>query len=504
MSARRKYFNCSICGKETSQTSPNYYKQKKSLGFNRCADCSKKINAEKQSLRMKNRYLDACKNIDIVNHKCRNCGKVRKIQYRMAKQNLLCRSCAAINARTNNSEMYRKLAINRIGNKEFSKSVSRGINKIPRQIRACKARKAAIKLWNNKEYVDKSLETRRSIKHRQKMRNIWTSERRKLASIKAKEHFKNLWKSGDFRNKMAKIRSDQSGSISNIQKFLYSILDSLAVEYEKEYVIGPWTFDCFIKEHNILIECQGEYWHSLPKAIKNDQAKLTYINKYFPEYRVIYLYEHEFYTKDQIINRLKYDLGLSNIEQVSFKFKNVVVKKLKASDINDFMHKYHYLGPKNHSINYGFFYNGVLIACCSYSPVSRIETATRLGVNNNEIKELSRFCIHPKYQKKNFGSWAISRTIKLITAANDRLKYLVAFADTTLNHHGIIYKASNWKYDGETRKSYYYVKDGWVMHKKTLYNRAIKMSMKEKDYAAKHGYKRMNAKPQIRYIYKLK
>ena len=86
-----------------------------------------------------------------------------------------------------------------------------------------------------------------------------------------------------------------------------------------------------------------------------------------------------------------------------------------------------------------------------------------------------------------------------------RYKCLVAFADSTIGHFGTIYKATNWEFDGKTDNSYYYVNDdGFVMHKKTLYNRAVKMTMKEKEFANKYGYKKKKTGHKYRFIYNLR
>jgi len=83
----------------------------------------------------------------------------------------------------------------------------------------------------------------------------------------------------------------------------------------------------------------------------------------------------------------------------------------------------------------------------------------------NKVRELSRLCIHPSYHRKNFASWLISRAIKSIDA-----DLIIAYADTTVGHSGTVYKAANFKFHHEVPPDYWYVdQDGYVMHKKTLY-----------------------------------
>ena len=122
-----------------------------------------------------------------------------------------------------------------------------------------------------------------------------------------------------------------------------------------------------------------------------------------------------------------------------------------------------------------------------------------LPYDTNAARELSRFCIHPRYQKKNFGSWMISRCLKLLP---DKIRTVVSYCDTTFNHDGALYKACNFVLDGSVRPDYWYVNDNkWVMHKKTLYQHAVKMSMTEIDYAKKYGYWRVYGTEKLRFIY---
>ena len=67
----------------------------------------------------------------------------------------------------------------------------------------------------------------------------------------------------------------QLKTVSKLQTTLYKYLDDLNINYVKEHCVGPWVFDCYIPLHKLLIECQGDYWHNQPKAIRNDKAKAT-------------------------------------------------------------------------------------------------------------------------------------------------------------------------------------------------------------------------------------
>lgn len=70
-------------------------------------------------------------------------------------------------------------------------------------------------------------------------------------------------------------------------------------------------------------------------------------------------------------------------------------------------------------------------------------------------------------------------------------KTIVAYADTTVGHIGTVYKAAGFKLHHEVPADHWYVdRDGYVMHKRTLYGRAVKMQIKEAEYAEQNGYQK--------------
>ena len=52
-----------------------------------------------------------------------------------------------------------------------------------------------------------------------------------------------------------------------------SQLKQMSVRFEKQKRIKSKQFDFYLPDYNMLIEVDGEYWHSLPKAVKNDKFK---------------------------------------------------------------------------------------------------------------------------------------------------------------------------------------------------------------------------------------
>ena len=355
-----------------------------------------------------------------------------------------------------------------------------------------------------------------------RMEVAWTEEKRAHASMRSQqqvtpelrkklsENSKELWRNGKYRRVQAEHRAKQSWAISSIQTHLYEILDDLDIAYYREYedkpndpetVIGPYNFDCAIPRSGmptLLVECHGDYWHSLNKAVLKDTQKQSYIaNNFQGRYELKCIWEHEFKCREKVLELLKYWLGIGQLELVDFDLKDVTIAEINVKTANRLLEKYHYLsGCGRGGIMYGAFCDGKLVAVCAFSSLVR----QNLPYERDSTRELSRFCIHPRYQKKNFGSWMVSRCLKLLPA---KYTTIVSYCDTTFNHDGALYKATNFTLDGMVRPDYWYVnEEKWVMHKKTLYQHAVKMSMTEAVYAERFGYKKVFGTEKLRFIFK--
>lgn len=363
-------------------------------------------------------------------------------------------------------------------------------------------------MWANSEYrqsviaaINKVESTSKIIANIKRLQQCptYTTMRRRIYDSpeyrkKLSDATKRTWQKQEYREAMALVRAQQPRE-SSCQLLLYEYLDCLGVNYHREggkTAIGYYVFDCLI-EHNgkkILIECQGNYWHSLPKAIRNDKAKFTYITKYFPEYEIMYVWEHEFYAKDAVLDRLKLKLGVP-IESIEFDIKDAQVRSITHQTASDFLNRYHYLNKSRGGTSLGAFYRDTLIGCVVYSNLGRQNTGFTDAV------ELSRLCIHPSYHKKNFASWLISKSMKLITA-----KTIVSYADTTVGHTGTIYKAANFTLHHTVPSDYWYIDtNGYVMHKKTLYNRAVNLGMTETAFAEQHNYSKKYGGEKLCFVY---
>ena len=78
---------------------------------------------------------------------------------------------------------------------------------------------------------------------------------------------------------------------SSIEDIVYKKLKEWGVEFTEQYPIdNRFVVDAYVPSSNLAIECDGDYWHSLERAIKNDSKKDSYLTLY--GYRIIRLKEH--------------------------------------------------------------------------------------------------------------------------------------------------------------------------------------------------------------------
>lgn len=61
---------------------------------------------------------------------------------------------------------------------------------------------------------------------------------------------------------------------------LLEILTELGVAFQEEYVIKYWSFDFYLTDLHVLIEVDGDYYHSNPKFYPEPKTKTQKINHY--------------------------------------------------------------------------------------------------------------------------------------------------------------------------------------------------------------------------------
>tara|TARA_R100001594_G_scaffold13801_1_gene29417 strand:+ start:33 stop:746 length:714 start_codon:yes stop_codon:yes gene_type:complete len=122
------------------------------------------------------------------------------------------------------------------------------------------------------------------------------------------------------------------------------------------------------------------------------------------------------------------------------------VESIKPFETYDWLLNKHY-AKRVPSISYAFgLYNDkILEGVCTFGrPIAHalIKNAFN-GHYQESFLELNRLCVNDSLEK-NVTSYFLGNCIKLLP----KPKVLVSYADTSQNHHGYIYQATNWIYTG--------------------------------------------------------
>lgn len=81
------------------------------------------------------------------------------------------------------------------------------------------------------------------------------------------------------------IAMQEAGEPSSIERIMRNALDRAGIDYVFQYPIYSsiglkrYVCDFAIPEVMLIIECDGNYWHSQPKAIASDKRKDEYLHK---------------------------------------------------------------------------------------------------------------------------------------------------------------------------------------------------------------------------------
>ncbi len=169
------------------------------------------------------------------------------------------------------------------------------------------------------------------------------------------------------------------------------------------------------------------------------------------------------------------------------KVRDFTVEEVLRRSIAPFIEKYHYSQNVNgvQSTNcFGLYKEGnfglpTMIGAMMYAWPSMPATAKKYNPDDPlRIYELRRLvCIDDT--PTNTESYFIGNTLKWLKK-NTNIQVIVSFADPHHGHSGVIYKASNFIYKGETGKGSILMVDGKEMHSRSLnqrkrpYSREIK------------------------------
>jgi len=158
------------------------------------------------------------------------------------------------------------------------------------------------------------------------------------------------------------------------------------------------------------------------------------------------------------------------------KISNYNVLQIKSEETYTWLlHKHYAKRLPNIMYAFGLYYYNNLVGVITYGKPS--SNSLCIGVcgkkNAQYVIELNRLCL--LNNKKNEASFLISKSLKLLS----KPKIVVSYADTSMNHNGYIYQATNFIYTGLSDKRTEWRVIGSNKHSKTITEQSTLKERKE-------------------------
>lgn len=213
----------------------------------------------------------------------------------------------------------------------------------------------------NPEVQDKIIKTKK------KTGSIKTINGKTVKEI-AEEH------SRSYNDTSAKIKKNPDFDFENCKKhssdiemMMADFLNQLGVSFKtQEPLLGGKTkVDFFIPDNNLVIECNGSYWHCIEKKDKDYHFKRREaLNS--KGYRVLQFNEYDI-DDDKSFNKIKSIIkNALKINNVKLYARNCELREISKADYYKFCEENHLMGKGKCSYAYGLFYNDTLIQIAGF------------------------------------------------------------------------------------------------------------------------------------------
>jgi hypothetical protein len=188
---------------------------------------------------------------------------------------------------------------------------------------------------------------------------------------------------------------------------------------------------------------------------------------------------------------------------------NYIVEKCPRSQVVDFIEKYHYSKNMNGlktSYCFKLMDGDTMIGAMVYGKIGMGGVEQKYTDNPDGLLELKRLvCVDdtPKNTESYFIGWSLRWLQR-----NTDLEMIISYADKTYGHEGVVYKATNFKFVGETQPGRVIMYNGVRYHDKTIrtkHNDRYKPFAVEIRKALENGEaKYVKTKPKNTYVYYFK
>ena len=227
---------------------------------------------------------------------------------------------------------------------------------------------------------------------------------------------------------------------STLQKTIFEFI----YEYTKNVYSNDKTFgfeiDILLKDYNIGIEVNGNYWHSE----LNGKDKFYHANKTFESGKngihLIHIFEDEWLFKQNIIK----SIILNKLGLLDYKYdaRKLTIYEIKNDYAKDFMNNNHIQG----------FINGTHYGLCTQDEIISMITIGKSRFNNNYDLELLRFCHKLNSTTRGGLSRLVKHALKITNSTN-----IISYCDLRYGN-GLGYKSSGFNFVKYSPPNYFYMK----------------------------------------------
>ncbi len=217
------------------------------------------------------------------------------------------------------------------------------------------------------------------------------------------------------------------------------------VDYFRSYTVGPYSFDFYLPKLDLLIECQGDFFHKYNEfgysGTPKDRQKSEYVEKYHT-HKLVWIYEHELHLGrvcdilDQRIAGVSHPVPDGDLE----------LKPITTQDAHVFLSQYHHLGNLGTiATAFGLHHKDRLVSACVFGGIVRnsviktINQSLSTACGPGEMREMRRFCVLPGL---NSLSKYVHDYIQAFTEANPKTSILVSYENTIGRYYD--YEANGW------------------------------------------------------------
>lgn len=209
---------------------------------------------------------------------------------------------------------------------------------------------------------------------------------------------------------------------------------------------------------------------------------------------------------DKARNILIKDFDIEDLKYDGTPIKDMIVRQVDCKFARPYIATFHYSKtmPDSTKFVYAGYLNGKLcgIVCYGMGCGKNQYTALIPDIQNGQYCELTRLWC-PDNMPRNTESKLISTSLKMLPSD---IKLVVSFADSSKQHSGIIYQATNWYYLGSNKGGKLLVtEDGIEKHTRLLgiYKmRHPELKDKSNEYIMDlYGFRYSESGEKYRYVY---